>query len=53
MARSPISSELETRIQFLENPANQGRGFTKNDRIWLIVLGIVGPVFLLILGWWL
>jgi hypothetical protein len=51
MARSPISSELETRIQFLENPANQGHGFTQHDRIWLIMLGIVGPVFLLTLGW--
>jgi hypothetical protein len=53
MTRSPLSSELESRIQLLEDPANQGRGFGKQDWNWLMLLGIIGPIFLLILGWWL
>jgi hypothetical protein len=53
MTRSTISSELEKRIQFLENPANQGEGFGTRDWNWLMGLGVIGPIVLLFLGWWL
>jgi hypothetical protein len=52
MTRSTLSSELEKRIQLLENPANQGEGFGKRDWNWLMLLGVIGPVVLLFLGWW-
>jgi hypothetical protein len=53
MTRSTTSSELEKRIQFLEHPANQGEGFGTRDWNWLMVLGVIGPIGLLFLGWWL
>jgi hypothetical protein len=53
MTRSTTSSELEKRLQFLENPANQGAGFGERDWNWLMLLGVIGPIGLLFLGWWL
>lgn len=53
MTRSPLAPELELRIQLLEDPVNQGDSFGKQDWTWLMLLGIIGPVLLLILGWWL
>jgi hypothetical protein len=53
MARSSMSSELESRIRLLENPANQGEGFGSVDWNWLMLLGVIGPIGLLFLGWWL
>jgi hypothetical protein len=53
MAQTQFSSELESRIQFLENPVNQGRGFSQQDWQWLLLLGVVGPVVLLVVGWFL
>lgn len=53
MTRSQISPELEARIRYLEDPINQGQGFGQSDWAWLLILGIVGPVVLLVLGWFL
>lgn len=46
-----LPPELERRIAELENPANQGEGFQTIDWIWLLLLGVIGPVLLLIWGW--
>lgn len=51
MANEQLPAELERRITELENPANQGDGFTSADWVWLALLGVVGPVILLIWGW--
>jgi hypothetical protein len=46
-----LADELEMRIQHLEELKHQGAGFTQVDWIWLLGLGIVGPILLLIWGW--
>jgi hypothetical protein len=51
MATEQLPAELERRINELENPANQGDGFTSADWIWLALLGVIGPILLLIWGW--
>lgn len=51
MANETLPAELERRIKELENPANQGEGFTGADWLSLALLGVVGPVLLLIWGW--
>jgi hypothetical protein len=47
----PLNDELEMRIRHLEDPVNQGAGFTRLDWLWLLGLGLVGPILLLIWGW--
>lgn len=51
MSSSALPPELERRILELENPENQGEGFTGADWLWLIALGVVGPAILLMWGW--
>jgi len=51
MAADALHPELERRIRALESEANQGEGFTGTDWLWLMILGIIGPVLLLIWGW--
>ncbi|MEL6602832.1 MAG: hypothetical protein AAFP20_06340 [Cyanobacteria bacterium J06614_10] len=51
MSLSPFPPELESRIQHLENPQNQGAGFTLTDWVWLLLLGAIAPAALLIWGW--
>jgi hypothetical protein len=51
MADTTLPPELERRISELEDPANQGDGFTGADWVWLWALGVIGPVLLLIWGW--
>jgi hypothetical protein len=46
-----LHPELERRIAALEDPANQGSSFGNADWVWLAVLGVVGPVLLLVWGW--
>lgn len=46
-----LSPELERRIAAMEDPANQGTGFSGMDWLWLAVTGVIGPVLLLIWGW--
>ncbi len=51
MSAQSLHPDLERRIAELETEANQGAGFTGIDWMWLILLGVVGPVLLLIWGW--
>ncbi len=51
MKNTSFPPELERRISELEDPANQGEGFTGADWGWLLFLGVIGPVLLLIWGW--
>lgn len=51
MASEQLPAELERRIKELEDPANQGAGLTTSDWIWLALLGVIGPILLLIWGW--
>ena len=44
-------AELERRIAELEQPENQGSGFTAIDWLLLLLTGIVGPALLLWWGW--
>jgi hypothetical protein len=51
MSDEPLPAELERRIQELEQPENQGAGFTIVDWLLLALTGIIGPVLLLMWGW--
>ncbi len=51
MSTQGLHPELERRIATLEKESNQGAGFTGIDWVWLLALGVVGPVLLLIWGW--
>ncbi len=51
MSLNTLPPELERRILELENPENQGEGFTGTDWAWLLILGVIGPILLLIWGW--
>lgn len=51
MAQEALHPELERRLAVLEKIENQGGGFGGIDWFWLAVLGVVGPVLLLIWGW--
>lgn len=46
-----LEPELERRIRAMESGVDQGSGFTGGDTLWLIALGVVGPVALLVWGW--
>ncbi|HEX9447360.1 MAG TPA: hypothetical protein VF920_05245 [Dongiaceae bacterium] len=46
-----LSPELERRVAVLEDPAQQGADFDGSSWFWLILLGIVGPLALLVWGW--
>jgi hypothetical protein len=46
-----LHDELEMRIRHLEDPQNQGQGFTRPDQLWLLGLGIIAPILLLLWGW--
>jgi hypothetical protein len=51
MNKTTLPAELESRIQYLENPANQGTGFSQKDWLYLWGLGALVPALLLIWGW--
>jgi hypothetical protein len=51
MADSTLPAELEERVAFYEDPANDPGGFTSNDWALLVATGIALPVVCLILGW--
>jgi hypothetical protein len=44
-------AELESRLQHLEKPENQGSGFSTTDWLYLWGLGLGVPALLLIWGW--
>jgi hypothetical protein len=46
-----LHPDLERRIRALENESEQGAGFTAQDWIWLIALGVILPVVVLYAGW--
>jgi hypothetical protein len=48
---APLHPELERRVAELEQPDNQGDGFTGVDWLWLLLLGVIGPAALLWWGW--
>lgn len=51
MSEQSFPPELERRIAELEQPENQGDGFTRGDWIFLLFAGVVAPLLLLIWGW--
>jgi hypothetical protein len=51
MTNYTMPPELERRISELEQPENQGSGFTAVDWILLAITGVIGPGLLLIWGW--
>lgn len=52
-AARALSPELERRIELLEGDAAAERDFDSRSWLWLLLLGVVLPVTLLIIGWWL
>jgi hypothetical protein len=46
-----LPPELERRITELEDPSNQGAGFTGLDWALLLLTGVIGPAALLFWGW--
>ena len=50
---SPISDELATRIIEVLDKTNQGEEFQKSDYLVLLAVGIVIPLILMIVGWYL
>lgn len=51
MATEGLDPELERRLAVLERPENQGAGFGSVDWMWLALLGVIGPIALLVWGW--
>jgi hypothetical protein len=50
-AREPLHPELERRIAALESGTDAGSDFDAASWFWMVLLGIVGPVALLVWGW--
>jgi hypothetical protein len=48
---SELPEELARRIGILTEESAQGRDFDRASWVWLLLLGLVGPVVLIILGW--
>jgi hypothetical protein len=48
----PFPAELEERICALESQREVGDDFDTRSWFWLIVLGVVTPVALLLMSWW-
>jgi hypothetical protein len=49
--REPLDPELERRIAALELGTDAGSDFDAASWFWMVLLGIVGPVALLLWGW--
>jgi hypothetical protein len=49
---STLPAELEQRIAALESQGQCGDDFDVVSFVWLFVLGIVMPLTLLLIGWW-
>ena len=51
-AREPLDPELERRVAALESSATEaGSDFDATSWFWMLMLGVVGPVALLLWGW--
>jgi hypothetical protein len=49
--REPLDPELERRVAALESGTDAGSDFDAASWFWMVLLGIVGPVVLLVWGW--
>jgi hypothetical protein len=50
--REPLDPELERRVAALESPGTDaGSDFDAASWFWMLLLGVVGPVILLLWGW--
>jgi hypothetical protein len=49
--REPLDPELERRVAALESGTDAGSDFDTASWFWLVLLGVVGPVALLVWGW--
>ena len=49
----PLSAELEQRIAALESASATGADFDATSWAWLLILGVLLPIALLVVGWWL
>jgi hypothetical protein len=51
-AREPLDPDLERRVAALESPGSDaGSDFDATSWFWMLMLGAVGPVALLLWGW--
>jgi hypothetical protein len=48
---SEPADTLEQRLAALADPKAQGEDFDRASWFWLLLLGLAGPVALIILGW--
>jgi hypothetical protein len=48
-----LPAELEERLVALESSNGLERDFDRVSWIWLVALGVVLPLLLLLVGWWL
>jgi hypothetical protein len=51
MPNTQLPAELEERIKYYEDPANDPGGFTKNDWTVVIGAGILLPLVAICIGW--
>jgi len=51
MPNTQLPAELEERIKYYEDPANDPGGFTKNDWTVVIGAGILLPLVAILIGW--
>jgi hypothetical protein len=47
----PHPEELERRLGLLSEAAEQGEDIDARGWGWLILLGVIGPIVLIVLGW--
>jgi hypothetical protein len=50
-SRERFDPDLERRVAALESDSDAGVDFDAVSWLWLVLLGIVGPVALLVWGW--
>ena len=48
-----LPPDLEARIVELEAVSGQTKDFDARSWAWLVLLGVIVPIALLIIGWWL
>jgi cobalamin biosynthesis protein CobD/CbiB len=49
--REPLDPELERRVAAIESGAEAGTDFDAASWFWMVMLGVVGPLALLLWGW--
>lgn len=48
---TPLPEELARRVEALADESAQGADYDASSWFWLLLLGLVGPVVLIVLGW--